>query len=138
MVVRELRFVRELQVSPETAWIWITDPDHMNQWSEAAIELRGDRRHVTVRSFGLRSELEEAVVESTPPKRFVYRVIEHPVIRDHRGELQLEPSSTGTRLTWTVRFRAVVPGADRVLEAILRPSLARSLDRLVNLVADRS
>jgi len=108
----------------------------MNQWSEAKItSTSGDTRTVAVRSFGLTSRLAEEIVELDPPRRFVYRVVRHAAIRDHRGVLELTPTEAGTRLVWTVRFRGVLPGLEHVLAAILEPSLSRSLDALVALVA---
>jgi len=131
LVVRELRFIERLEATPEVAWRWVTEPELMNRWSEARIEsTSGDRREVVVRAFGLTSRLREEILELDPPRRFVYRVVDHPTIRDHRGELRLEADGDGTALTWTVRFRGVVPGLSAILGAILEPALTRSLDAL--------
>lgn len=130
--MRELRLERVVPASPGEVWRWVTEPERMNRWSEAKIASTGETtRAVTVRVFGLTSRLEEEILERDPPRRFVYRVVRHPTIRDHRGVLELTPDGAGTRLVWTVRFRGVVPGLDAVLARILAPSLARSLDALV-------
>lgn len=130
-LVRELRFDKRLPVPPDVAWRWITEPELMNRWSEARItSTSGDTREVLVRAFGLRSRLRERILEVEPPRRFVYRVVNHPTIRDHRGELSLRADTGGSALTWTVRFRGVVPGLSVVLAAILEPALTRSLDAL--------
>lgn len=113
----------------------------MNTWSEATItpvapgpdgreDSAGARRRVSVPAFGFRSQLEEEAVESEPPARFVYRVIAGGATRNHRGEITLTNAGDQTVVVWSVRFDGALPGLDRVLGAILRPRLARSLDKL--------
>lgn len=61
----------------------------------------------------------------------VYRVVDHPMVRYHRGEMTLEPRSDGTtRLTWHVEFRFVLPGIGALVVAGLRRELSKSLDAL--------
>jgi len=136
-LVRELRFDKRLSAPPEVVWRWVTEPELMNRWSEARVEsTSGDTREVVVRAFGLRSRLREEILEREPPRRFVYRVVDHPTIRDHRGELTLRADGGATALTWTVRFRGVVPGMSFVLGAILEPALTRSLDALARAISE--
>ena len=131
---RELRFERDLLTSAEEAWRWITEPERMNQWSEAKITGTGeDTREVRVRAFGFTSRLRETILGRDPPRRFVYQVKDHPTIRDHLGVQTLTPIESGTRLVWTVRFRGVLPPITPLLSAILEPGLGRSLDVLVRL-----
>ena len=135
--MRELRFERDLAVPIDVAWRWVTEPELMNRWSEAKISGGTSQvRSVSVRLFGLTSRLSEEIIERSPPRRFVYRVVGHPVIRDHLGTLDLSAQANGTTLVWTVRFRGVIPGLSALLEAILKPSLGRSLDTLVTLVEE--
>ncbi len=137
--LRELRFEREIPAPPDEVWRWVTEPELMNRWSEAKIagDPGADTREVTVPAFGFTTRLREEVLERVPPSRFVYRVVDHPTIRDHRGVQELAPSEAGTTLVWTVRFRGALPGLSALLAAILAPALSRSLDALVREIEAR-
>ncbi len=64
-----------------------------------------------------------------PPKRMTYRLVAGAPIRDHSGEVRFDREGAGTRVTWKVDFRPLVPGTGglirRVLERGLRDTLAR-------------
>ena len=137
----ELRFERTLSTDARTAWRWLTDPEHMNRWSEARVratsdgppDVAGATREVTVPAFGMRSRLQEVIVEADPPRRFVYRVVSGGALRDHRGTITLSGDDP-VELTWAVRFDAP-PGLGALLTWVLRPRLARSLDDLARQLA---
>jgi hypothetical protein len=40
-------------------------------------------------------------------------------IRDHAGEVRFDPDASGTRVTWTIRFRPLVPGTGWILRRVL-------------------
>jgi hypothetical protein len=116
----------------------------MNAWSEAAIEplLLGDgaapwgvgaTRRVTLKLLGRKASFREVVVESEPPRRFVYRVFDSPLVRAHRGQIELAPGSAGARLTWRALFELAVPGVGRLLERAIRGGLERSVAALAKL-----
>jgi uncharacterized protein YndB with AHSA1/START domain len=145
----ELAFRRTFRAPPEIVWPHLTEPDRMSEWSEARITAvapgrsgRNDEvgalRRAAVSAFGLVSVLEEEIVESAPPHRYVYRVVKGGGLRDHRGTQTLDPTPEGgTALLWVVSFRALVPGLAPVLGAILRPRLERSLSVLEERLAAR-
>ena len=142
-----LRFERSLAAPPEAVWPLLTVPHEMNRWSEAKVSAVapgaggahdgvGATRRVSVPAFGFTSTLDEEVVESERYTRFAYRVVRGGALRNHRGTQRLAlVDGGGSALVWEVRFEAAVPGLERVLGAILRPRLSRSLDVLVAIVA---
>src|SRR5688500_14533022 len=118
----------------------------MNRWSLAKVsavepgeggrhDAVGAKRIVRVPAFGLTATLHEDIVEAVPHERFVYRVTGGAGVRNHRGTIELTARVGGTALLWQVEFEGAFPGIDRVLGAILRPRLAKSLDRLVAIFA---
>jgi hypothetical protein len=138
---------------PELTFALATHPESMNRWSEARIEadLPGEWGHVA--SVGAtrfvhlpesllsrHTRLEEVVVESRPPHRFVYRVIGGAPLAWHEGVQELEPradprgsGTAGTWLTWHVdaRLDVPVPGADTLVRRQLEAGLRRSLEAMV-------
>jgi hypothetical protein len=103
----------------------------MNEWSEARIELvsvgeggrpdcAGTTRRVIVPVLGLRFHLLEVVEESLPPCRFVYRVTTGSGLRQHRGEMRLDPIGEGTRLVWEVAYQTSLPGLGLLMKWLLR------------------
>lgn len=136
----KLSFDRVLAWPPADAWPYLTVPDKMNLWSEAhvsstelAADVVGARRIVRVPAFGFRSTLHEEVVVADRPSLFVYRVTGGGGLRNHRGTIALAPHARGSALSWSVEFEGIVPGLERILGAVLRPRLSRSLDALVAL-----
>ena len=71
--------------------------------------------------------IEEEITFFDPPRRMEYRISGGAPLRDHHGEMILEPSPEGTRLTWRVAFRPLIPGTG----ALLRWGLDRGLGRII-------
>ena len=80
--------------------------------------------------------LEEEILGFDPPKRMSYRLSAGLPIRDHAGEIELEPAGDGTALRWTVRFRPSVPGTGWLLRAALERGVRDVCDRLARTFAD--
>jgi uncharacterized protein YndB with AHSA1/START domain len=144
----KLRFEQHLSAPPATAWPYLTDPAHMNEWSDARIELLspgpggrpdepGATRQATIRALGTTSRLVEQVVESCPPDRMVYRVISGGLIRNHRGVVELTAAPGGCNLTWSIEFGAPVPGLARVMGWMFRPKMAHGLAALAELLSKK-
>ncbi len=141
-----LLFDHQFPVSPAKAWPYLTNPERMNDWSDARIELlkpgpsgrpdeAGAQRQATIRSLGATSQLVEEIVESQPPDRLVYRVISGGPIRNHRGVVQLTPTPGGSRLTWEIEFGAPLPGLATILGWLFRPKMEQGLKKLAALLA---
>lgn len=145
----ELLFDRMIAAPPEVVWPLLTDPARMSEWSEAPIgslslgaggrpDAAGATRSVNARAFGLSMMIEEAILEADRPRRFVYRVMRGAGIRDHEGVITLRPEAGGTRLVWRVRLRGVVWGWDKIVGALVRRGLGRSLDAMAKLAVAES
>ncbi len=138
---------------PELAFVLATHPSAMNRWSEARIEPvdPGEGGHVA--SVGATrfvhlpdgplsrdTRLEEVVVESRPPQRFVYRVVGGAPLSWHEGVQELsprvDPRGSGTPGTWLIwhvdaELDVPVPGADTLVRRQLEAGLRRSLEAMV-------
>lgn len=138
---------------PELAFVLATHPSAMNRWSEARIEAvdPGEGGHVS--SVGATrfvhlpdsllsrdTRLEEVVVESRPPHRFVYRVVGGAPLSWHEGVQELtprvDPRGSGTPGTWLIwhvdaQLDVPVPGADTLVRRQLEAGLRRSLEAMV-------
>ncbi|MGO3325832.1 DUF5995 family protein [Gordonia sp. (in: high G+C Gram-positive bacteria)] len=141
--MREFRLRRDLDCSPEQAWTMLTEPDQMNRWSTARIELRdpgvGDRADGvgalrTVTLPGGRAKLREVVERSDFARSFDYRVYDGgPALLDHSGRQEITPTPTGCTLTWTARMQLVSQTATTLLANRVRGQVAESLDLLAGL-----
>jgi uncharacterized protein YndB with AHSA1/START domain len=86
-----------------------------------------------IRASGM--AIEEEVTAFEPPTRMAYRLVAGAPVRDHEGVVRFEPDGVGTRVTWTVRFRPVVPGTGWLLRRILERSLRDVLAKLATACA---
>jgi len=74
--------------------------------------------------------LEEEVTAFDPPRRMEYRLVAGAPIRDHHGVVRFEPDGAGTRVTWSIRFRPLLPGTGWILRAVLERAVRDVLARL--------
>ncbi len=135
--VHKIRVERELQVAPGVAWERFTDHRGWVDWAgakEVVLRQEGDPAPNglgairVLRARGL--AVEEEVTAFEPPRRMGYRVVAGLPIRDHSGEVQFEPTDTGTRVVWCIRFRPLLPGTGPLARWALRRSLQDILRRL--------
>ena len=68
----------------------------------------------------------EEVVEWEPPNRYVYKLLRGAPIRNHRGQVTVEETPSGSRATWRIEFEAVLPLSGFILEPLMT-RVARSL-----------
>lgn len=76
---------------------------------------------------------EETVTEAVENERIVYRITKGSPLRDHEGLMLFRETPTGSRLDYTIRFGAVVPGLDVIVKLGLTRNVSRGLktvDRL--------
>lgn len=129
------------------AWTLLTDPDRMNTWSTARIELidPGDRgrpdgvgalRRVLLPRGAAR--LTEVVHAAEPPHRFGYTVIGGvAALREHTGTITITPAGDAAcTIRWEVVLRFAVPGLAAVSKRLIGGELRRSLRRLAELAPD--
>ncbi len=140
----KIALVQDLDAKPRAAWPFLVDPDKMNRWSLARIELLapgdggtawgvGALRRIHLKTLGREVAFDEVVATSDAPSRFVYRVFRGLPLKDHRGEIRLEPRATGSRLTWDVDFDFLAPGMGFGARGVLEKQLKKSLETLAAL-----
>ena len=74
----------------------------------------------------------EEVLTFEPPKRMTYRVVRGgiPIMKDHLGEVLLEPDGAGTRLIWRCRFDSKVPGLGAPMRWLITRLFRNALEGL--------
>jgi uncharacterized protein YndB with AHSA1/START domain len=130
--VQHVEVTHRYAAPPQVVWDVYTDHARWSEWagtpgSKLVVEGSPDRNGVgAVRAFvgGLREE----ILEFEPPKRMAYTVVGgfFPV-RNHLGEVTLEPDGEGTRIVWRCRFEPKIPGTGALTERFVRFFFARGL-----------
>lgn len=135
--MQEIEIEREVAAAPERVFEALTDHEGLVHWSdvrEVVLRHPGDPHPNgvgairVIRARGV--AVEEEILVYDPPKRMEWRVTAGLPLRDHHGVVVLEPGGEGTRLRWSVRFRARIPGTGALLRRIVRASLDRMLLQL--------
>jgi uncharacterized protein YndB with AHSA1/START domain len=140
--LREMQHVeveRRFAAPPAQVWKVYTDHAGWSAWAglgRARLETEGhpERNGVgAVRCFttGGVSVFEE-VLSFEPPKRMTYRVVRGgiPIMKNHLGEVLLEPDGSGTRLIWRCRFDSSVPGLGAPMRWLVTRLFRRALEGL--------
>jgi hypothetical protein len=61
----------------------------------------------------------DTIAELVPDRRFAYTHVSNLPVRDYRGEIELEPTSTGTAIRWVSSFEPKIPGTGRLMRRAL-------------------
>ncbi len=72
----------------------------------------------------------DEIVELVPDRRFAYRHTSNLPVRDYLGEIELEPTSTGTAIRWVSTFEPRIPGTGRLMRRALDGFVARLVSGL--------
>lgn len=67
--------------------------------------------------------MREEVTAYEAPKHFAYTMLSGLPVRNHLGDVRLEPTGAGTRLTYRVTSHPTIKGGDVVLGAILKQAI---------------
>ncbi len=135
--MQQIECTAHIEASPERVFELISDHEGMARWSDAReVVLRhpgypapnGVGAVRVIRARGV--AVEEEVVAYDPPKRMEYRVTAGIPVRDHHGEIVLEPVAGGTQVVWRVRFRPRIPGTGWLLRRGMEGALNRMLSQL--------
>ncbi|MBE5463022.1 DUF5995 family protein [Mycobacteroides abscessus] len=141
------RFVvrRVIACSPESLWPLITDPDHMNRWSTAAITAKARGAAERVDAVGaLRvvdlpnrmGRLHEVVEYSQYPRVFRYRVFDGgPLLVAHCGEQRIAGHPDGCELIWTVEIKLVSRLASYALAHVICKQVRESVELMAEIAA---
>jgi uncharacterized protein YndB with AHSA1/START domain len=133
----QIELSRQIPAAPDRVWALYTDHEGWEKWAgvkEVVLRQKGDPPPNglgairVIRASGM--AIEEEVTAFEPPRRMAYRLVAGAPIRDHAGEVRFEPDGAGTRVTWTVRFRPLVPGTGWLIRRMLERSLGDVLERL--------
>jgi len=137
--MQQVEIERHFEASPAQVWKLYTDHAGWSTWAglgRARLETEGhpDRNGTgAVRCFttGPVSVFEE-VLTFEPPKRMTYRVVRGgiPIMKDHLGEVLLEPDGAGTRLIWRCRFDSKIPGLGAPMRWLVTRLFQRALEGL--------
>jgi hypothetical protein len=73
--------------------------------------------------FGIGSR--EEVVMWEPPHHLGYVIVKGFPVRHYRADVVLEPAGTGTLLTWSATFDALIPGTGHAMVILLRSFISR-------------
>lgn len=126
--------------SPDRLFALLADAEDWPRWFGLTREVQwwrdgrrggpggvGAVRRVSIGPFAVR----ETVLEETAPTHHAYS-IRAPGVRQHRGEVRLRPTDAGSALSWTITFRALVPGTGPLLRAGMGVGLRRLVGDLVS------
>jgi hypothetical protein len=61
----------------------------------------------------------DEIAELVPDRRFAYRHTSSLPVRDYRGVVDLEPTSTGTAIRWVSTFKPKIPGTGWLMRRAL-------------------
>jgi len=111
---------------PATVYALLRDGASWPSWSPIeSFELErpgADEREGVgaVRVFrGGRVTGRDTIAELVPDRRFAYTHTSNLPVRDYRGEIELEPTSTGTAIRWVSTFEPKIPGTGWLMRRAL-------------------
>jgi len=118
--------------SPQAIWDVYTDHAGWAEWAATPgaclVKEGATERNGTGAVRGFLGGLREEIFDFDAPKRMTYRVTAGSFpIRDHQGEVLLEPEGEGTRLIWRCRFESKIPGLGRPIQKFVTWTFRRSL-----------
>jgi uncharacterized protein YndB with AHSA1/START domain len=110
---------------PAEVFAYVTDPRRFPEWQKdvVRVEPAGEHRFATTRRFA-RAEwtLLQEIVASEPPHHWVVRGVDGPIRPD--ATVTVEPSGTGSRVTFTLDFTGT--GIGTALLPIVRRQTQRA------------
>jgi uncharacterized protein YndB with AHSA1/START domain len=62
----------------------------------------------------------EEIIEYQRPTRYAYKMLSGAPVRDHVGTVSLRETGAGTEVSWHLQSTPKIPGADRVLQPVLK------------------
>jgi uncharacterized protein YndB with AHSA1/START domain len=121
----------------ESVWRVFTDHRGWERWAgvkEVVLRQEGDPPPNglgairVIRSRGI--AIEEEITAFDAPKRMAYRLVGGAPVKNHQADVTFEPSESGTRVIWNVRFDPLIPFTGALLAGMMRRGLQDVLDRL--------
>jgi uncharacterized protein YndB with AHSA1/START domain len=140
--VQHVEVEHQYQQSPQAVWDVYTDHAGWKEWAAAPgaclVKEGVSERNGTGAVRGFIGGLREEILDFEAPKRMTYRVTAGSFpIRNHHGEVELEPVGEGTRLIWRCRFESKIPGLGALLQRYVSWTFSRSLAGMARHMATR-
>jgi hypothetical protein len=130
MAQHQIEIVQELSMSVERAFDALADHNNLSKVFGIPVErIRDGHNDVngvgSVRALGIGSlATEETVVAMEPYVSIDYEITKNGgPLRNHHGRIDFEPTSSGSRITWTIVFDSypvVGPATKKALETAIR------------------
>jgi uncharacterized protein YndB with AHSA1/START domain len=143
--VNTYTFTHQVPVPPETVWEVVANHPGMARWLPLRrVEMEAGGRPEphgvgAVRALHLVGPpIREEITSFEAGRHLGYRMLSGAPVRDYTADLWLEPTDAGTRISWTIRFRPTVPGAQLLVAGFIRfaaAALARECTRRRSKVA---
>lgn len=124
----------------DRVWNLVTDHRGMPKWfplDTAALEREGWPAPNGVGAervmHGPKLNVREQVIGWDPLRSLDYRLMKGAPISCHQGRVELKPVAGGTELTWSIRYRAKIPGTSGIVRRAMDKMLGDALPRLKKL-----
>jgi uncharacterized protein YndB with AHSA1/START domain len=133
--VASFTLVREIGAPPEVVFDVLTDHRRYSELTplrKSELEREGDPAPNGVGSIRVLTAVGPPMREETivyeRPTRFSYTVLSGLPVRDHVGTASLEPSGSGTRMTYAVRTTPTVPFAGSLVTLAIKRAIVQLLN----------
>ncbi|MBW2235088.1 MAG: SRPBCC family protein [Deltaproteobacteria bacterium] len=130
-----------LDAPPEAVFAALADHAGLARWSPFAMERLeagnpdpnglGALRRVRMGPLAF----DERVISWDPPHHYTYTVEKGPLVRRHRGDVQVRRDGDRTRVRWAIQIGLALPGAGKPTGWLLRRKVRGTLDRLAGEIA---
>ena len=131
--------LREVNAPPEVVFDVLTDHRRyaeITRLRKSTLEREGDPTPDGVGAIrvliAVGPPIREEVVVYERPARFSYKVLSGLPVRDHLGTVSLEPSDTGTRVTYALKAIPTVPFARNLVMLGIKRAVTELLNGVVS------
>ncbi len=130
--------VRRFSAEPQMVWDIYSDHSRWNEWAginRSTLEVEGQPHKNgsgAVRCFGsFGFYAYEKVIDFEPPTRMTYTVFKGGLpMKNHLGEVLLEPDNGHTKFTWNCIFNSRIPGLGWLMRLYVIYFFRKALDGL--------
>ncbi len=74
--------------------------------------------------------IKQVLVESNPPQSFAYRIIDHPLIKDHYAKIDLMEEGDSTLMRYQAEFKPGIPLTGGIVCAKVKSGLVKLFDSI--------
>jgi uncharacterized protein YndB with AHSA1/START domain len=129
-----------ISAPPSRVWNLVKDHRGMPEWfpvSSVTLQREGRPAPNGVGAErvmrGPKMNIREQVIGWDEQRSLDYRLMDGAPISCHHGRVELQPVAGGTELTWSIRYRARIPGTTALVSRAMRKMLGEALPRLKQL-----